>query len=108
MNDALIFLDSITDRTCHESFEDLWDVVRQNDLAVFKAYNDRLPPCHRLIDIPKYHPLVKDDTILPLMMKKIFAMEKAISSLIWQKRGHSGSYHRKHLLEHHQWVHGRQ
>lgn len=76
MNDALIFLDSITDRTCHESFEDLWDVVRQNDLAVFKAYNDRLPPCHRLIDIPKYHPLVKDDTILPLMMKKIFAMEK--------------------------------
>ena len=41
MNDALIFLDSITDRTCHESFEDLWDVVRQNDLAVFKAYNDR-------------------------------------------------------------------
>ena len=23
MNDALIFLDSITDRTCHESFEDL-------------------------------------------------------------------------------------
>jgi len=32
MNDALIFLDSITDRTCHESFEDLWDVVRQNDL----------------------------------------------------------------------------
>ena len=76
MNDALIFLDSITDRTCHESFEDLWDVVRQNDLAVFKAYNDRLPPCHRLIDIPKYHPLMKDDTILPLMMEKIFAMEK--------------------------------
>ena len=71
-----IFLDYITDRTFHESFEDLWDVVRQNDLAVFKAYNDRLPPCHRLIDIPKYHPLVKDDTILPLMMKKIFAMEK--------------------------------
>lgn len=87
MNDALIFLDSITDRTCHESFEDLWDVVRQNDLAVFKAYNDRLPPCHRLIDIPKYHPLMKDDTILPLMMEKSSLWKKAISLLIWQKKG---------------------
>ncbi|MGN0954960.1 TetR/AcrR family transcriptional regulator [Dialister sp.] len=76
MDDALVFLDSITDRTCHETFEDLWDVVRQNDLAVFKAYNNRLPPCYRLIDIPKYHPLVQDDTIVTLMMKKIFMMEK--------------------------------
>ena len=76
MEDALVFLDSITDRNCHDSFEDLWEVVRQNNLEVFKAYNNRLPPCHRFIDIPKYHPLMKDDTILSLMMKKIFAMEK--------------------------------
>ena len=63
MNDALIFLDSMTDRTCHESFEDLWDVVRQNDLAVFKAYNDRLRLVIASSIFPKYHPLVKDDTI---------------------------------------------
>ena len=76
LDDALIFLDSITDRSCNEAFDDLWNVVRQNDLAVFKSYNDRLPPCHRLIDIPKYHPLMKDETISALLIKKIFLVEK--------------------------------
>lgn len=76
LDDALVFLDSITDRNCNEAFDDLWDVVRQNDVAAFKAYNDRLPPCHRLIDIPKYHPLMKDDTISTFLIQKIFLVEK--------------------------------
>lgn len=29
LDDALIFLDSITDRSCNEAFDDLWNVVRQ-------------------------------------------------------------------------------
>lgn len=83
LDDALIFLDSITDRSCNEAFDDLWNVVRQNDLAVFKSYNDRLPPCHRLIDIPKYHPLMKDETISALSIKKFFSSKRSTSSPIW-------------------------
>ncbi|MCH3949507.1 MAG: TetR/AcrR family transcriptional regulator [Acidaminococcus sp.] len=76
MQDAMIFLDSITDRNCCESFDDLWEVARQNNLAAFKAYNDRLPPCYRLIDIPKYRPLMQDDDLASLLVQRIFDKER--------------------------------
>ncbi|XOQ51893.1 MAG: HTH tetR-type domain-containing protein [Succiniclasticum sp.] len=76
LQDALVFLDSITDRNCTEAYDDLWEVARANDLELFKAYNDRLPPCYRLIDIPKYIPLLKDDSLTSILTRKIFDEEK--------------------------------
>lgn len=60
-----------------EMLQKIWDIVAQNDLAAFKAFDrEGLPPPNRIIDFPRYHPLFLDDETFFIVSERIFAWGK--------------------------------
>ena len=77
IDDALMLVHWKSGEEYARGWEELWDMVKKDDLEAFKAYDrKKLPLPNRLVDLKKYEPLFKDESIFFTIVKRIYEWEK--------------------------------